>query len=105
MDSEKNECQTILRYGNDRLPIYTNKHKFESHDSAVQACKEQNSKPNQIHKLVTYKCRICHKFHIGRNGKMLDKKYKNKLKASLTPNKVIGKPKFKLIGKIDLSKF
>lgn len=29
--------------------------------------------PETIHKVVSYKCNICFKYHIGRNGKELKK--------------------------------
>lgn len=99
-NSEKNECQTLLRYAEDRTPIYKNKKKYETHDLAVKACKVLNSKPSQINKLVTYKCKVCHTYHIGRNGKTINKKYRKKVQTELNPKKM--EPKFKIIGKIKL---
>jgi len=102
---EKNECQTILRYNGDLSPVYKDKKKYKTHDLAVIACKKQNSSSSQIHKLVTYKCKVCHSYHIGRNGKPIDKKYRQKLRTELKPKKVVPKKKvgFTVVGKIDLS--
>ena len=52
-------------------------------DEAILECKVLNAKPKQITKLVSYKCKDCCKYHIGRNGKTLTQKYKDKLNVEL----------------------
>lgn len=101
MDSDKNQCQTLSHYDELGEPVFKNKFKYETHDKAVAACKTLNVRGKQIKKLVTYKCKVCHKYHIGRNGKDITKKYVKKI------NNTIGKRKrelnLKIVGKIDLS--
>ena len=77
------------------------KRAYEDHASAIEACKKLNMRPEQITKLVSYKCKVCYKYHIGRNGKKITDKYREKhtIKASDSVNK-----SFKIIGKIDLDK-
>jgi len=100
---EKTECQTILRYNEDLTPVYKNKEKYKTHDLAVKACKTQNASSTQIHKLVTYKCKVCHTYHIGRNGKTIEKKYRQKLRKESSTVKPKRRLEFKVVGKIDLS--
>jgi len=89
-------------------PVYKNKVKYSTHDKAVEACKRFNLREHQIKKLVTYKCRVCHKYHIGRNGKDIKNKYKNKIKREKEKvfNDSQKRPErqynFKIIGKIEL---
>jgi transposase-like protein len=48
--------------------------------------------PDRKFKVVAYKCKSCHKFHVGRNGNTISDKEKEKWK-----------PKgFTIIGKINL---
>lgn len=46
---------------------------FETMDLAIAEAKKLNLQPKRIHKLVSYKCSICCKYHIGSNGKELKK--------------------------------
>jgi hypothetical protein len=102
----KNSCQTISGYDKDGNPILKDKIKYDTHDKAVKACKTQNIRESRIKKLVTYKCKVCNKYHIGRNGKNIKAKYRRKLRRA---NDLAGKLKMKVgikvIGKIDLTKF
>lgn len=106
--SYKNNCQTLSHYDELQRPVYKNKHPFETHDLAVKACKIYNLKEQQIKKLVTYKCKVCHKYHIGRNGNDINAKYKRKITRerdkrfndNRKPN--IKTHQFKIIGKIEL---
>lgn len=50
------------------------KRKYDTLDEAIEACKKLNSNEKRIHKLVSYKCSICFKYHIGSNGKLLKHK-------------------------------
>jgi hypothetical protein len=99
----KSECQTLVRTEEDGTMVLKDKHKFDTHDEAVAECKKQNAKPGRIHKVVTYKCKVCHKYHIGRNGKEIKDKYRDKLAKSNFKAK-LDSAEFKVVGKIDLSK-
>ena len=99
----KTECETLVKIEEDGTKVYKPKHPFDTHDDAVEAAKKQNAKPGRIHKLVTYKCKVCHKYHIGRNGKEIKDKYRTKLVKEDFKAK-LDSAEFKVVGKIDLSK-
>jgi len=115
---EKIGCNTLLRIEPDGSKVYADKKKFNTLDEAIEACKTLNSQPHRISKVVSYKCRHCHKYHIGRNGKEISEKYRERLQSELrepTPEEVekmkirirasdIEHANFKIVGKIDLSK-
>lgn len=65
------------------VPVYKSKQKFDSLDDAITKAKIINSKPYIIHKVVAYKCSKCHKYHVGRNGKELSDKVREKSKKWL----------------------
>lgn len=90
------DCKTFSHIDENGSKVYKDKHRFNTLDDAIANCKKLNSIDDRLSKLVSYKCSECHKYHIGRNGKPLTKKYQEKL------NK--GKPevRFKIIGKIDI---
>ena len=48
--------------------------KFDTMDDAIAECKKLNQDLKRIHKLVSYKCNNCFKYHIGSNGKLLKHK-------------------------------
>ncbi len=73
------ECSTIERYELG-LPVYKPKRKFKSMEEAINFAKKINSKDHTIHKLVSYKCEKCFKYHVGRNGKEVTQKEKKKWK-------------------------
>ena len=100
----KNNCQTISHYDELGRPILKNKVKYPTHDKAVHACKTLNLRQGQIRKLVTYKCKVCHTYHIGRNKTIVSSKYRKKLRyendrAGMANRKI----QFKITGKIDFS--
>jgi Ser-tRNA(Ala) deacylase AlaX len=117
-DVYKVGCNTLVRTEEDGTKVYKDKKKFDSLDDAIEACKKVNAQPHRISKLVSYKCKCCHKYHIGRNGKTITDKYRNKLSAESyepTPEEIEKRKKnirmvdienadFKIVGKIDLSK-
>lgn len=74
------ECETIERYDENMNPVFKPKLKFETLDDAIEHAKRVNSKDHIIHKVVAYKCSKCHKYHVGRNGKELTDKERNKFK-------------------------
>jgi hypothetical protein len=97
-----NNCQTFSHLDELGRAVFKDKRKFITHDKAVEMCKALNLKEGQIMKLVTYKCVECHKYHIGRNGHEISKKYRSKLRKVNDKRDVIS---FKVVGKVDLSKF
>jgi len=55
--------------------VFKDKRKFDTLEEAITEAKRVNSMPHKINKVVSYKCSECFKFHIGRNGKPIRKKY------------------------------
>lgn len=68
------ECSTLESIVNG-LKVYKPKRKFKTLDEAIKQAKYVNGNPNQIHKVVSYKCTICFNYHVGRNGKQINKRY------------------------------
>lgn len=107
----KSKCQkeVIDENGN---KVLKDKRKFNTLDEAIEACKILNARLDRIDKVVSYKCSVCHKYHIGRNGKEISDKVRNKLSkthevVNRTPVNNIenwNNAQFKIVGKIDLSK-
>jgi hypothetical protein len=83
---------------------------YDSLDEAILQAKIINVHPTVTEKNVPYKCTVCHKYHVGRNGKPITEKYKKKLVREFQIMKAqkkierIKNATFKIIGKIDLSK-
>ena len=79
------ECQTIIGYKvggrTQGEPIYHQKKAYDTLEDAIKIAKSINSQDHIIHKVVAYKCKICNKFHLGRNGSILKEKEKNKWKS------------------------
>lgn len=49
---------------------------YSTDKEAIERARIMNCREDTIHKLVAYKCPICQKWHIGRNGKVLSDKDK-----------------------------
>jgi len=87
---------------------------YSTLDEAILAAKRKNAQELTIQKLVAYKCSYCYQYHIGRNGKMLTQKEKEKYKKELGIQlNVLGKisldflkpgSKVKVVGWVDLNK-
>lgn len=106
MGDSRTHCETFQT--EDGKPITVKKKKYDTLDSAIYEAKKLNARPKQIIKLVPYKCTVCHNYHLGRNGNPITEKYRSKLLKELKAielEKKLAMPKFKIIGKIDLSKF
>jgi hypothetical protein len=115
---EKVGCNTLVRIEEDGTKVFKDKKKFDTLDEAIEECKKLNALPHRISKIVSYKCKHCHKYHTGRNGKTITDKYREKLQAEQyepTPEEIeerktriravdIEHANFKVVGKIDLSK-
>jgi len=103
------ECDKIV---DNKIGGFTKpKKKFNTMDDAISVAKYENSKPRHTHKVIAYKCKFCHKFHIGRNGKLLKDKERDRLSKETSSKKILkdniwksGIKNIKVIGYIDLSK-
>jgi len=81
---------TIERFTENGSPMYKVKHDFDNELKAQQRCFELNLRSDTIHKLVTYKCPICNKWHIGHHSsKSLDEKDKKKIQKQYNEWKII----------------
>ena len=67
----------------DGKEIIKPKVKYDSLKEAIMSCKGINAQGDSVQKLVPYKCRVCHKYHIGRNGMEITDKYRAKLNKDL----------------------
>jgi len=77
------ECQTLERYDENLQPVYKPKRAFDTQDEAIEVAKFINSQDHVIHKVVPYRCKVCGKYHLGRNGKILKDKERQKHKNQL----------------------
>lgn len=80
------ECLRLERYDENHTPVYVPKIQYNTLDEAIKVAKQVNSQDRIIHKVVSYKCNVCHKYHIGRNGKELTEKQRNKFKTYIKQN-------------------
>ena len=67
------KCVTIIGIDESGHKQYKDKKKFNTLDDAIIEYKRLNAMPDRLFKLVSYKCLICFKYHIGRNGKQIKK--------------------------------
>lgn len=106
------ECKKLEYYGANGQPVFKSKRSFDTLEEAIAVAKIENSKEFHITKVVAYKCHDCHKYHVGRNGKPIKDKYRNKLQKEIRLN--AERPRalsfeeaiqnVKVVGFIDLSK-
>lgn len=95
------KCTTISTTSVDENgnPKIKKKKAFFTLESAIQHAKQMNARDDRNEKVVAYKCKECHRYHVGRNGNKIKDKEKDKFKKSLE------KPlRFKVLGYVDLSK-
>ena len=90
-------CDTLVRTEINGEKVFKKKVPYNTLDEAILEAKKVNTKDQTIHKLFGYKCTYCHKYHIGRQGKLLSEKDRAKYRKELG----IG---LKVLGKIDLDK-
>lgn len=80
------QCNTFSHYDeHSGEKLYKPKKKYKSMELAIDKAKEMNLKKfnhGEKDKVVAYKCEICHKYHIGKNGSTLSDKYINKIKEN-----------------------
>ncbi len=60
--------------------VFVEKKKYTTLDNAIEVAKSINSKEDREFKLVAYKCKYCFGYHIGKNGKIIKEKEKEKIK-------------------------
>jgi len=105
---KRSHCEKIIVI--DGVETTKKKKPYDSLDEAIVQCKIVNVQPKVIEKVVPYKCTVCHKYHVGRNGKPITEKYRNKLKDEVKDmawqkkRDRLNNVSFKFVGKIDLSK-
>jgi hypothetical protein len=105
------ECTTLDRVEENGVMVMRPKKQFDTLDKAIAVAKIENAKPDHIHKVVAYKCNVCHKYHVGRNGKPLTEKERLKRQREITFEIELKEKKrehalsnLKVVGYIDLSK-
>lgn len=106
MVSNRTHCETFQTDGDKQITV--KKKKYDTLESASYEAKKLNARPKQKITLVPYQCTVCNKYHLGRNGKELRPSYKKRLREELKSEEWLKKremPRFKIVGKIDLSKF
>ena len=83
---DKNGAMMVV---NDRLVRQPGSHflisgkpkiKFNTECDAVLRCYEMNIRNGQVHKMVTYKCPVCQKWHIGNSHKILTEEERDKIR-------------------------
>ena len=77
------ECQRLERYDENLQPVYKSKKAFDTQDEAIEVAKLINARDHVIHKVVPYRCGVCKKYHLGRNGKELKDKERQKHKNQI----------------------
>lgn len=90
-------CDTLIRTDPDGRKHYKPKMAYDTLDSAILSAKKMNIYDKQLTKLVGYKCTHCQKYHIGRSGRDLTEKEKEKYRKELGVS-------LKIVGYIDLKK-
>ncbi len=92
-------CDTIV-ISPDGVKSFKKKVAYNTLEDAIKEAKKQNLLETHTQKLVSYKCEYCCKFHIGRNGKPITEKDREKLLKEQKSKEQVRK----VIGWIDLSK-
>ena len=91
-------CDTLIRIDPDGRKHYRPKKPYNTLEDAIKQAKKMNAEDRTIHKLVSYKCNYCQKYHIGRSKKLVTDKERLKYQKEIFSN-------LKVVGKIDLEKF
>jgi hypothetical protein len=69
---------------------YAPKKSYDTELKAQQMCFYINMKPETIHKVVCYKCKICGKWHLGHHeGKCMNEHDKQKIRNQYEKWKII----------------
>lgn len=73
INKDPRQHETFSHFDENMKPVSKVKKSYDTLDDAIKACKILNKEEKQIRKLVSYKCNICFKYHIGRNNTILKK--------------------------------
>ena len=68
---------------------YVPKKAYDTEAKAQEVCFFLNLQPNSITKMVSYKCPICGKWHIGHGGKVIDAVERDKIRKQYEKWKVL----------------
>lgn len=68
------ECRTFSHIDNG-IKIFKDKIRYDTLDEAIIDAKILNNKEGQLHKAVSYKCKVCFKYHVGRTERPVKKRY------------------------------
>jgi hypothetical protein len=105
------QCSTFEYINENGQQIQKPKKQYNTLDAAIAVAKIENARPERINKVVAYKCSFCFKYHVGRNGKPIKEKDRQRLQKEATA-KVVAKERkledgfrnLKVVGFIDLDK-
>lgn len=70
---------------------YVPKKSYDTEVKAQEVCFLLNLQPTSITKLVSYKCPVCHKWHIGHGGKIIDAVERDKIRQQYEKWKIVNK--------------
>lgn len=105
------QCTTLDRVEENGVMVMRPKKQFPTLDAAIAVAKIDNAKDDRDYKVVAYKCNVCFKYHVGRNGKPLTDKERAKRKKELDGQAKLREyqrqhpfDKIKVVGFIDLNK-
>lgn len=77
----KHKCTTFSHIDEDGHIVEKNKICYDTDKEAIEVARRINLKEKTIHKMVAYKCDVCHLWHIGKSRRILTEKdrehYKN----------------------------
>lgn len=107
-NKQRTACRKIVKIGGKET--LKNKIAYNTLDEAIIVCRIVNLYPDRTDKVAPYKCTVCHKYHIGRNGTKISEKYRKKAKRLIESDRIDAlyfrnkNINLKVIGKIDLDK-
>jgi len=104
MELKRTHCEKYWKNEDGEITSVVKKRKYKTMEKAQIAADEQNVMNSRSQLLNPYKCSVCSAFHVGRTGEKItdddvDAIYERRIERKY---KV---PTFKIVGKIDLSKF
>ncbi len=102
MELTRTQCQRFVIENGEAVSV-VDKIKYNTLKKAQNFADEQNLLMKRKDKVVPYHCRICDKYHVGRNGEELTQEDADEIWERTKPDKyrISG---LKILGKLDLSK-
>ena len=86
---ENNSHWMILTYNPDGTPNQTKAKKaYDNDKDAISAARRINAFGHDIHKMTTYKCNFCGKWHVGHNHTILTNKEKKRCQDMIKKEKL-----------------